>query len=123
MSSVFENNCASSCGEDGWAGGYLLSPMSKSANSPVFDVAANERVLLRAFNLQATQKIVVEMVTGSGAGQIVAPAAIDGAALELTTTNTMMQIAAMGRYRIVAKVGSALVDPGEFMPTVELLRS
>lgn len=101
---------------------YLLSPLSPSPHSPIFEVARGETVLVRAFNMGANQIAVIEMVSGNGAGQLVAPAVVNGVPLALTSEHNMQAISTIGRYRVVVYADGLPVELGETMPTVELLR-
>lgn len=125
MSSVFQSGCSPCGNEPMGADGYLLSPNSKSHNSPIFELGAggaDECALLRVFNLQPGVVVKLEMVTGTGAGQLVGPAVIGGSALQLDKDNTLLHLDQIGRYRVVAYINNVPVEPGEQMPTVELLR-
>lgn len=120
MSSVFNQSCGP-C-DVLVPGDYLLSPRAKSHMSPIFDLDSG-CALLRAFNLLPGQKIVLEMVTGTGAGQIVGPVVVSGIVQGLDADNTILHLNQIGRYRVVAVNSDGTpVDAGESMPTVELLR-
>lgn len=120
MSSVFNQSCGP-C-EVLVPGDYLLSPRSKSNISPIFDLE-DGCALLRAFNLLPGQKVLLEMVTGTGAGQIVGPLVVSGVVQGLDERNTILHLNQIGRYRVVAVNSDGTpVEAGESMPTVELLR-
>jgi len=107
------------------ADGYLLSPLSGSNNSSIFELGsggAGESAQLRVFNLLPGQTVALEMVAGAGAGQVVGPAVVNGVTLQLDATNTLLTLTQFGRYRVVAYSGGVPVEPGEQMPTVELVR-
>ena len=106
--------------------GYLLSPNSKSAHSWVFDIGdsgKDERVMLRAFNI-GDVSVEVEMVTGNGGSQIVSALIQGNRKTILDSENTIATIHGVGRYRVTAFDGKtcAPMEPGELMPTVELLK-
>lgn len=111
MASPFNEHCDQSQKD-----GSVLSPNSQSAQSSHFTVdnRAGSSVVIRAYNVQAGQKIAVEQIDGAGQNLSIGPAFVGGVAVELKPDVTCLQITIPGRYRLNA----IDIELGADMPTV-----
>jgi hypothetical protein len=124
MTSVFNNSTAGGCAGAGCGpestGCDFLNPSSKSNISHVIEVGDGAGAyILRGYNIQPGQHLVVEIVSGTGDGTMTAQHWMNGKRLELNTDNTVLMLKNSGRYRVVAVDDAGKPIPaGLLMPTV-----
>lgn len=95
-------------GQGNPASNYLFDTESQTNLSAVVTVD-DDPIVVKAFNLEATDIVLVEMVAGSGSGDVAAPFSPRGVQESLTMNRNVLPIGMSGRYRFTLQTtGSGL---------------